>query len=289
MKSILKLNPVISLFVLILFASCAKNEPNVTTNITLNKSTSFLIIGQTDSLLATMTTSGGDTKGISQTWTSSQSTVASVVNGVVTALTAGTTTVTVTSNNKTATCIVTVDDKILPAFTQGELDFFGDAYSTKISNNFVIYLASSGIDMSTFQGNGELMSIELNTSLSDTISIPVGTYDMMTDLTKTANFIPLSLVPGYNDSSTNYPWGCWYFGTINDPVSSGNIVVSRVNAIYTITYEFYDDYGVKISGNYHGTLSYVDGTLPSSVNSAKSRLHLNSKSHLNKTMKFKRR
>ena len=288
MKRKLKLIPVISLFVLILFASCAKNEPNVATNITLNKSTSTLIIGQTDSLLATMTTSSGDTKGITQTWTSSQSTVASVLNGVVTALTAGTSTITVTSGTKTATCVVTVDDKILPAFTQGELDFFGDAYTTKISNNFVIYLASSGIDLSTFQGNGELMSIELNASLSDTISIPTGTYDMMTDLTKATSFIPLSLVPGYNDSN-NYPWGCWYYGNINDPISSGNIVVSKADTIYTITYEFYDDYGVKISGNYQGTLSFVDATLPSSVNSAKSRLHLNSKSHLTKTMKFKRR
>ena len=296
MKSILKLNPMISLFVLILFASCAKNnEPNVTTQITLNKSTSNLIIGQTDSLLATMTTSSGDTKGISQTWTSSQSTVASVLNGMVTALTAGTTTITVTSNNKTATCIVTVDDKILPALTQGELWYYGDAYATEDtikhtgSNNFVLYTASSGIDLKTLTGIGELLVIELNTPYTVKDSIPVGTYDMITDLTSKANFKPFTLVPGYNDSSTNYPWGCWYFGTITDPISSGNIVVTKVNTIYTITYEFYDDYGVKISGNYHGALSYVDATKLSSVNSAKSRLHLNSKSHLNKTMKFKRK
>src|ERR1035437_3449616 len=127
MKSILKLNPMISLFVLILFASCAKNnEPNVATKITLNKSTSYLIIGQTDSLLATMTTSGGDTKGITQTWSTSNSAVASVQNGVVIALTAGTSTITVTSGTKSATCVVTVDDKILPTLTQGELWYYGD-------------------------------------------------------------------------------------------------------------------------------------------------------------------
>lgn len=282
----MKLSLLISLLALVLFASCA--EPNVTTKITLNKSTSYLIIGQTDSLLATMTTSSGDTKGISQTWSTSNPAVASVQNGVVIALTAGTSTITVTSGTKSATCVVTVDDKILPSFTQGELDFFGDTYLTKISNNFVIYLASSGIDLSTFQGNGEMMSIELNASLSDSSSISTGTYDMMTDLTKTTSFIPLSLVPGYNDSN-NYPWGCWYYGNINDPISSGNIVVSKVGTFYTITYEFYDDYGVKISGNYNGTLSYLDATKSSAVKSAKSRLHLNSVSHLTKTMKFKRR
>jgi len=296
MKSKLKLIPVISLFVLILFASCAKNnEPNVATKITLNKSTSYLIIGQTDSLLTTMTTSSGDTTNITKTWSTSNAAVASVQNGVVIALTAGTSTITVTSGTKSATCVVTVDDKILPAITQGELWYFGDVYSYKTtkaeSNNFILYMASSGINLSSnpITGVGELLVIEFNTPLTVTDSIPAGTYDMITDLTNIANFKPFTLVPAYNDSTTNYPWGCWYYGTINDPISSGNIVVTKVNANYTITYEFYDDYGVKISGNYHGALSYVDATKLSSVNSAKSRLHLNSKSHLNKTMKFKRR
>jgi 3D (Asp-Asp-Asp) domain-containing protein len=293
MKKIIKLSLFISLFALVLFASCSKNDAvDVATAITLNKSTSYLIIGQTDSLLATLTASG-NIQNISQTWSTSNSAVASVVNGVVTALTAGTSTITVTSGTKSASCLVTVDDKILPSITQGQLWYYGNAYGTDTinhagSNNFILYMASSGINLNTLTGVGELLVIELNTPLTVTDSIPTGTYDMMTDLTKLINFKPFTLVPGYNDPNTNYPWGCWYFGNITDPVSSGNIVVSKVNAIYTINYEFYDDYGVKISGNYMGTLSYVDGTLPSSVKAAKARLHLKSVSHLNKTMKFKR-
>jgi len=288
MEKTIKLSSMLSLFVLIIFASCSKNDvPDVTTKITLNKPTSYLILGQTDSLLATFTTTSGNTKNISQTWSSSNSNVASVINGVVTALTAGTSTVTITSGNQSATCIVTVDDKILPSFTQGELDYFGDVYSTKDSikgtgsNNFIIYLASSGIDMTTFQGNGEMMIIELNTSLTVKDSIPVGIYDMKTDLT------PYSLVPAY--VYNNSPWGCWYSGNISDPITLGNIVVSRVNAIYTITYEFFDDYGVKISGIYNGTLSYLDATKAAAVKSANSRMKLKSISHPNNIMKFKRR
>ena len=295
MKKIMKLSTLISLFALVLFASCSKNDPvSVATDITLNKSTSYLIIGETDSLLATVTASGS-IQNISEKWTTSNPAVATVLNGVVTALTVGTTNITVTSGTKSATCAVTVDDKILPALTQGELWYYGDAYATKDtvnhtgSNNFILYVASAGINLTTLTGIGELLVIELNTPLTVTDSIPVGTYDMMTDLSSIANFKPFTLVPGYTDSTTNYPWGCWYFGNITDPVSSGNIVVTKVNTIYTITYEFYDSYGVKISGSYNGVLSYVDATKLSSVKSAKSRLHLNSVSHLTKSMKFKRK
>jgi hypothetical protein len=290
MKKIMKPALMISLFALVFLGSCVKND---VTSITLNKSATYLILGQTDSLTTTLKATG-DIKNLPQIWTTSNSNVATVVNGLVTGISSGTAIITVKAGNQTATCDVTVDDKILPSMTQGELDYYGDAYSTKDtikgtgSNNFVVYLASSGIDLNTFQGIGEMMYIEINTPLTVTDSIPAGTYVMMTDLSSLANFKPYTLVPGYTDSS-NSQWGCWYFGNISDPVSSGNIVVTKVNTIYTITYEFYDSYGVKISGNYHGTLSYLDNTKPSSVKSTKSRLLLKSLSHLNKTMKFKRK
>jgi hypothetical protein len=295
MKKIMKLSSLISLFALVLFASCSKNDPvSVATDITLNKSTSTLVIGQTDSLLATVTASGS-IQNISKKWSTSNPAVATVLNGVVTALTAGTTTITVTSGTKSASCAVTVDDKILPALTQGELWYYGDAYSTKDtvnhtgSNNFILYMGSAGINLTTLTGIGELLVIELNTPLTVTDSIPVGTYDMMTDLSSKANFKPFTLVPGYTDSTTNYPWGCWYFGNITDPVSSGNIVVTKASTVYTITYEFYDSYGVKISGNYNGPLTYVNATKSPAANSVKSGLKLKSVSHLNKMMKFKRK
>ena len=84
---------------------------NPITNISLNKNSLNLTIGNSSTLVATITpTDTTDKKDI--TWTSSNSSVASVINGKVTAIKAGTTTITATtSNNLKATCMVTVAEQ----------------------------------------------------------------------------------------------------------------------------------------------------------------------------------
>ena len=77
------------------------------TGVTLNKTTLSLIKGGSETLTATV--APVDTTDKSLTWTSSNTSVATVVNGTVTAVGAGTATITVTTaNGKTATCEVTV-------------------------------------------------------------------------------------------------------------------------------------------------------------------------------------
>lgn len=284
MKKIMKLSFLISLFAIIVFSSCVKNE---VTKITLNKSTSNLIIGQTDSLTANITTNG-EIKSLQQTWTSSNSTVATVTDGTVTAIRSGTAIITVKAGAKTATCEVTVVDKILPSLAQGELWYYGDVYKTNSSNNFVLYLASSVFNMDGPKIIGELLIVELNTALTVKDSIPSGVYEMMTenDLSKAT---PLTLVPAFIDSSSGSPWGCWYFGIITDPVSLGNIVVSRKNNIYTINYDLFDDYGVEISGTYKGSINYFDGTVQTAQASIKNKVKLKPDGIKVKTMKFQKR
>ncbi|MBU3146957.1 Ig-like domain-containing protein [Clostridium sp. CF012] len=82
-----------------------------TTGVTLNKTTDSITVGQTDTLIASTTPSG-----IGVTWTSSDSTIATVdANGKVTAIKAGTTTVTATTTDGSklsANCTVNVVDTI---------------------------------------------------------------------------------------------------------------------------------------------------------------------------------
>lgn len=280
----------LSVIALVIIASCAKNE---VTNITLNKSTLYLIIGQNDSLSATVTATG-DINKVDKTWSSSNPSVATVTKGIISGIGSGTADITVKAGKLTSTCVVTVDDKILPVLTQGELWYFGDAYRTRDSingngsNNFILYLASSGIRMDSLTGIGEILIIEFNTSLSVKDSIPIGTYDMMTDL-KLINFEPYTLVPAYTDTQTGYHWGCWYYGHITAPIILGNMVVNRQNNVYVINYEFYDSYAVKISGNFHGAISSVNGTIQPTPVSIKNRMKLKSVNPVNKTLKFKGR
>ena len=165
---------------------------------------------------------------------------------------------------------VTVRDKqpvpiqVTPNLTKGELIYFGDAYNTSKSNNFIAYLASDKVNFKESTRNGgELIALELNTSLSTTDSIPSGTYNMMPEL-KTSYIVPYSLIPAYSpNDSTN--WGCWYYGTSTIKIKTGNIQVSKVGNKYSINYELYDRFGSKVSGVYSDTLSYIDATKQSSI------------------------
>ncbi len=77
--------------------------------VSLNKTSTTLRVGDTETLTATVTPNNATNKAV--TWTSSNSSVATVSNGVVTAKAEGTATITVKTadGNKTATCTVTVE------------------------------------------------------------------------------------------------------------------------------------------------------------------------------------
>lgn len=87
-----------------------KVEKVAVTWVTLNKSTTTITAGWTETLTATITPSNAYIQTVE--WSSSDETVATVEAGVVTAVAAGSATITATSvddNTKTATCTVTVE------------------------------------------------------------------------------------------------------------------------------------------------------------------------------------
>ena len=82
------------------------------TNITLNKTTLILNIGNTETLTTNITPSNATNKTI--TWKSRNTNVATVSNGVITAKGAGTATIiATTSNGKTAQCTVEVKQQVV--------------------------------------------------------------------------------------------------------------------------------------------------------------------------------
>ena len=90
----------------VLTTSCGDNTLIEVASIELNSKTLTLEVGQTQTLTATVLPADLTDKSV--TWTSSNASVASVVNGVVTANSEGTATITATAGNQTATCEVTV-------------------------------------------------------------------------------------------------------------------------------------------------------------------------------------
>ena len=84
-------------------------ETVAVTGITLNKTTLSLEVEKTEILTATVVPENATDKTV--TWTSSDSTVATVSDGTVKAVKAGTATITAKAGEKTATCTVTVTEK----------------------------------------------------------------------------------------------------------------------------------------------------------------------------------
>lgn len=85
------------------------SEPVAVDGVSLDESSITLVVGGNQTLVATVTPADADDKSV--TWSSSNSVVATVTDGVVTAVSPGTATITVTTvdGGFTATCQVTVE------------------------------------------------------------------------------------------------------------------------------------------------------------------------------------
>jgi formylglycine-generating enzyme required for sulfatase activity len=92
------------------------------TGVTLNKTGTTILEGETEQLTATVTPSGADNQNVS--WSSSDSSIVTVsTSGLITAVERGSTTITVTTDDGgyTATCDVTVVDMFDLADTPGDV------------------------------------------------------------------------------------------------------------------------------------------------------------------------
>ena len=94
----------IALLMIFAMVACNKNV----TNVTLNPETLTLYIDETATLTATVQPNDATNKAV--IWTSSNSEIATVINGTVTAKTSGTATITVTTVEGcfTAECVITI-------------------------------------------------------------------------------------------------------------------------------------------------------------------------------------
>lgn len=82
-------------------------------SITLDKDNVEFYVGDSETLIATINPSDADDQTV--VWSTSDATVVSVVNGVITGEGEGTATITASAGGKSATCTVTVSPKVIPA------------------------------------------------------------------------------------------------------------------------------------------------------------------------------
>lgn len=113
------------------------------TGVSLDQNTASIEEGETLTLTATVSPSNATDKSIS--WSSNNTSVATVSGGVVTAVSAGTATITVTTTdgNKTDTCLVTVTAPVYKQYRQATTMEVGKSYLIANGNSGTVYLLSN--------------------------------------------------------------------------------------------------------------------------------------------------
>lgn len=93
-------------------ATCEITVITPVENVTLDRTSVSLEVGQSTTLVATISPNDADNKTVA--WSTSDDSVASVNNGTIQALSEGTATITATVDGKAASCVVTVQKKVIP-------------------------------------------------------------------------------------------------------------------------------------------------------------------------------
>ena len=186
-----------------LFFSCGegnKQAPQVAvTSISLSQTALTLIEGESSTLSATVIPSDATDKNV--TWASSNAHVATVTSGKVTALSAGTTTITASCSGKNATCVVTVEKKVIPvtsvalsksslSLVEGESSTLTATVSPSDATDQTVTWTSSNTAVATVDG-GKVTAVKEGTA---TITASCGGKSATCAVTVEKKVIPVSSV-----------------------------------------------------------------------------------------------
>ncbi len=229
-------------------------QPAITTpveGVALNKDTLVLTVGAEETLIATVSPENATNQTV--IWTSDNTAVASVENGVVKAVTAGTANITVITGDgsKTATCVVTVEAEkpVVTSYTVSTAQELIDAVSaanevtdntqititlasgfTLPSNWIPVTLGNSGANTTiVFDGNGKTVTLS-GTALFNGVYNPCVVKNLTVTGTATGNsgynFGPIAI------SLSGTMQNCVSYATVTNSYSYSN-AGGVVGALYS--------------------------------------------------------
>ena len=148
----------------------------------LDKEVLTMVVGETETLVANVRPDDATDKTV--TWSTSDASVATVADGVVTALAAGTATITAKAGDKEATCVVTVEKKVIAVsgialdqtaatLTEGETLTLKATVSPDDATDKTVTWTSSNESVATVDNNGVVTAVAAGTA---TITATAGDY-----------------------------------------------------------------------------------------------------------------
>ena len=183
--------------------------------ISLNKTSLSLVTGGTETLSATVTPSNATNKTI--TWSSSNTSVATVSNGKVTAVGAGTATITAKAGSKSATCSITIKNPVVEvsgislnsvsiSLVPGETETLTATVTPSNATNKTVTWSSSNTGVATVS-NGKVTAVAIGTATitakagSKSVTCSVTVYNPTVNVTGIAlNKTSLSMTTGDTDT-----------------------------------------------------------------------------------------
>ena len=212
MKSFVFLQRIAYYFLLcIILLGCTEEQvPIAVTSVTLDSTSITLIEGENHTLTATISPSNAENQKV--LWSSNNSAVASVKDGIVTAIKVGIATITAKSDDggKTATCTVTVEAKTIPVtgvaldktsyeMTEGDEVTLTATVSPENATNKNVSWSSSNTSVATV-GNGKVKALKAGTA-TITVKTEDGNKTATCEITVNAKVYP---VTGVTLDKTSY-------------------------------------------------------------------------------------
>ena len=236
-------------------------EPIPVTGITLDKTNVSLKLYEAIALTATVSPSDATDNTI--VWSTSDSNIATVNNGYVTALKIGTATISAMAGDKTAACVVTVkanDD--FPGSDKYKwrvkARYFGNKYSSNTDNYVLYFYLGEYNEDDNFIDVGTEATFDMLCPVTDGMQLSAGTYKCTSN-----NVSPYHFLDGVIEDDNVYPsffyrqYGSGQSGI--DLITDGSMKISGSGDNYSIETTF------KVgTNNYHlhytGSIEFIDET-----------------------------
>ena len=146
-----------------------QNQKVAVSGVSLNKTSVTLTEGESEMLTATV--KPDNATDMTVTWTSSDASIAKVENGKVTAVKAGSATITAKAGDKTATCTVTVNKKVVAVtsvalnkteltLTEGDSETLTATVKPDDATDKTVTWTTSDASIATVDANGKVTAVK---------------------------------------------------------------------------------------------------------------------------------